>query len=171
METMSFTETSAKELNGFNTFSQIGEKWMLITAGNKEKFNTMTASWGMMGILWNKDVATAFVRPQRYTFEFLEKNDYYTLSFFESKYKKQLSYCGRNSGRNVDKIKETGLTPIFDEQAPYFKEASTVFICKKIYGQFISPEGFIDIDLDKNYENKDYHKMYGGEIIKCQEEK
>lgn len=168
---MSFTETSAKELNGFNTFSQIGEKWMLITAGNKEKFNTMTASWGMMGILWNKDVATAFVRPQRYTFEFLEKNDYYTLSFFESKYKKQLSYCGRNSGRNVDKIKETGLTPIFDEQAPYFKEASTVFICKKIYGQFISPEGFIDIDLDKNYENKDYHKMYVGEIIKCLEEK
>ena len=171
METMSFTETSAKELNGFNTFSQIGEKWMLITAGNEEKFNTMTASWGMMGILWNKDVATAFVRPQRYTFEFLEKNDYYTLSFFESKYKKQLSYCGRNSGRNVDKIKETGLTPIFDEQAPYFKEASTVFICKKIYGQFISPEGFIDVDLDKNYENKDYHKMYVGEIIKCLEEK
>lgn len=168
---MSFTETSAKELNGFNTFSQIGEKWMLITAGNEEKFNTMTASWGMMGILWNKDVATAFVRPQRYTFEFLEKNDYYTLSFFESKYKKQLSYCGRNSGRNVDKIKETGLTPIFDEQAPYFKEASTVFICKKIYGQFISPEGFIDVDLDKNYENKDYHKMYVGEIIKCLEEK
>lgn len=168
---MSFTETSAKELNGFNTFSQIGEKWMLITAGNKEKFNTMTASWGMMGILWNKDVATAFVRPQRYTFEFLEKNDYYTLSFFESKYKKQLSYCGRNSGRNVDKIKETGLTPIFDEQAPYFKEASTVFMCKKIYGQFISPEGFIDVDLDKNYENKDYHKMYVGEIIKCLEEK
>lgn len=168
---MSFTETSAKELDGFNTFSQIGEKWMLITVGNKEKFNTMTASWGMMGILWNKDVATAFVRPQRYTFEFLEKNDYYTLSFFESKYKKQLSYCGRNSGRNVDKIKETGLTPIFDEQAPYFKEASTVFICKKIYGQFISPEGFIDIDLDKNYENKDYHKMYVGEIIKCLEEK
>ncbi len=168
---MSFTETSAKELDGFNTFSQIGEKWMLITAGNKEKFNTMTASWGMMGILWNKDVATAFVRPQRYTFEFLEKNDYYTLSFFESKYKKQLSYCGRNSGRNVDKIKETGLTPIFDEQAPYFKEASTVFICKKIYGQFISPEGFIDVDLDKNYENKDYHKMYVGEIIKCLEEK
>lgn len=171
METMSFTETSAKELDGFNTFSQIGEKWMLITAGNKEKFNTMTASWGMMGILWTKDVATAFVRPQRYTFEFLEKNDYYTLSFFESKYKKQLSYCGRNSGRNVDKIKETGLTPIFDEQAPYFKEASTVFICKKIYGQFISPEGFIDVDLDKNYENKDYHKMYVGEIIKCLEEK
>lgn len=168
---MSFTETSAKELDGFNTFSQIGEKWMLITAGNKEKFNTMTASWGMMGILWNKDVATAFVRPQRYTFEFLEKNDYYTLSFFESKYKKQLSYCGRNSGRNVDKIKETGLTPIFDEQAPYFKEASTVFICKKIYGQFISPEGFVDVDLDKNYENKDYHKMYVGEIIKCLEEK
>lgn len=168
---MSFTETSAKELDGFNTFSQIGEKWMLITAGNKEKFNTMTASWGMMGILWNKDVATAFVRPRRYTFEFLEKNDYYTLSFFESKYKKQLSYCGRNSGRNVDKIKETGLTPIFDEQAPYFKEASTVFICKKIYGQFISSEGFIDVDLDKNYENKDYHKMYVGEIIKCLEEK
>ena len=168
---MSFTEISPKELEKFNVFSQIGEKWMLITAGSKEKFNTMTASWGMMGVLWNKDVATAFVRPQRYTFEFLEKNDYYTLSFFDSKYKKQLSFCGRNSGRDVDKIKETGLTPIFDEHAPYFKEASTVFVCKKIYGQFISPEGFIDVDLDKNYENKDYHKMYVGEIVKCLEEK
>lgn len=168
---MNFNEINPKKLTDFNTFSQIGEKWMLITAGDKEKLNTMTASWGMLGILWNKNVAMAFVRPQRYTFEFLEKNDYYTLSFFESEYRKQLNFCGTNSGRDVDKVKKTGLTPVFDSDAPYFKEAKFVFVCKKIYSQFITPEGFVDLSLDKNYEKKDYHKMYVGEIVKCLEEK
>ena len=84
---MNFNNVDPRKLKEFNTFYKIGNEWMLITSGNKEKFNTMTASWGMLGVLWNKNVATVFVRPQRYTFEFLEKNDYYTLSFFDSKYK------------------------------------------------------------------------------------
>ncbi len=168
---MSFNRVDPRKLKEFNTFSKIGNEWMLITSGNKDKFNTMTASWGMLGVLWNKNVATVFVRPQRYTFEFLEKNDYYTLSFFDSKYKSKLNFCGSNSGRDVDKIKETGLSPVFDREAPYFEEANNVIICKKIYTQFINPKNFIEPDIEKNYENNDYHKMYIGEIVEFMEEK
>ena len=148
-------------------FELIGNDWMLITAGNKEKFNTMTASWGTIGILWNKKVATCFIRPQRYTFEFIEKNDYFSLSFFDSSYKDILKLCGTKSGREIDKVKETNLTPCFENVAPYFKEAHTVLVCKKIYSQFIDPECILDKSIEKNYPNKDYHKMYVGEIIDC----
>lgn len=166
---MSFKEINPKKLTEFNAFSQIGDNWMLITAGDRQKFNTMTASWGSIGVLWNKNVTTIFVRPQRYTFEFLENNDYYTLSFFGSKYKKELNFCGTHSGRNTDKIKETNLTPLFDKEAPYFEEAENVFVCKKIYTQFMDPSGFIDVTLEKNYEKNDYHKIYVGEIVSCME--
>lgn len=166
---MSFKEINPKELNEFNAFSQIGDNWMLITAGDRQKFNTMTASWGSIGVLWNKNVTTIFVRPQRYTFEFLENNDYYTLSFFGSKYRKELNFCGTHSGRDTDKIKEANLTPLFDKEAPYFEEAENVFVCKKIYTQFMDPSGFIDVTLEKNYEKNDYHKIYVGEIVSCME--
>ena len=76
-----FTEIDVKSIND-NMFKSIGQDWMLITSGEKEKFNTMTASWGGVGVLWNKNVTFAFIRPQRYTFDFMEKNDYYSLSFF-----------------------------------------------------------------------------------------
>ena len=105
---MDFKEISVSELNK-NAFKLIGKDWMLITSGTEEKLNTMTASWGGLGVIWNTNVSFIFVRPQRYTFEFLEENDYYTLSFFGDEYKKVLSYCGKNSGRNVDKISATGL--------------------------------------------------------------
>ena len=127
----------------------------------------MTASWGALGVLWNKKVALAFVRPQRYTFEFLESNQYYSLSFFDAQYKKELGFCGKVSGRDTDKIKETGFTPLFDKDAPYFKESNLVFICKKIYSQFIEPSCFLDEAIGSNYPGKDYHKMFAGEIIKC----
>ena len=156
------------EINSFNEniFKLIGEKWMLITAGDQNKLNTMTASWGGMGVLWSKNVSFAFIRPQRYTFEFVEKNDYYTLSFYDDKkYRDELSFCGTNSGRDVDKVKEIAFTPVFEE-APYFKEARLVFVCKKIYGQFMLPECFIDKSLESNYPNKDYHKVFVGEIVR-----
>lgn len=156
-----------KKIISENVFEEIGNKWMLITSGEKEKFNTMTASWGAEGVLWNKNVSFIFVRPQRYTFEFLEKSDFYSLSFFDFKYREKLLYCGRNSGREVDKIKNSGLTPVFKEEVPYFKEAEKVMICKKIYSDFLNPGCFKDKSLDQNYENKDYHKMYVGEILKC----
>ncbi len=164
---MIFKEINMREEIKFNPFSKIGNDWMLITAGDKEKCNTMTASWGAMGVLWNKNIAMAFVRPQRYTFEFIEKNDYYSLCFFPFEHKDKLVFCGKNSGRDVDKIQKTGLKILYDQKAPYFEQANMVFICKKIYNRFIDPECFVDSDLENNYELKDYHKMYIGEIEKC----
>ena len=161
----SFQELDAKSLS-MNPFSLIGDKWMLITSGNQEKYNTMTASWGSIGVMWGKNVAFAFIRPQRYTFEFVENEEYFTLSFYPDEYKKTLSLCGKVSGRDVDKVKEANLTPIFDEQAPYFEESNLVLVCKKLYAQNLSSEYFCEKDLDKFYPNKDYHKMFVGEIIK-----
>lgn len=163
---MDFTEINCENLN-MNAFKSVGKDWMLITSGNKEKFNTMTASWGSIGVLWNKNIATIFVRPQRYTFEFLEKNDIYTLSFFGGNFKKELVFCGKNSGNNVDKIKSTGLIPIFDDDFTFFSQAKLVFVCKKIYSDFIKPDNFLDDSIKINYENNDYHKMYVGEITNC----
>lgn len=164
---MSFEKIDLKTFEVINPFTMIGDEWMLVTAGNKEKFNTMTASWGSLGVLWNKKVSFCFVRPQRFTFEFIEKNDYYSLSFYASKYKETLKICGTKSGRNLDKVKETGLTPNFNEFAPYFEEAKMVLVCKKLYSQFIDPKCMIDNKIDSNYPNKDYHKMYVGEIVEC----
>ena len=164
---MSFKEANLNSLEKINPFDLVGNDWMLITSGTKEKFNTMTASWGTMGILWNKPVCMCFVRPQRYTFEFMEKNDYFSLCFFEDSFKSKLVFCGRNSGRDCDKIKETGLKAEFDLQTPYFQEAKLVLICKKIYNQFIDKDCILDKEIYKNYEQNDYHKMYIGEIVKC----
>ena len=90
-----------------NPFKLIGKDWGLVTAGTKDSFNTMTVSWGGVGIMWNKPVAYTFIRPQRYTFEFLEKNDHFTLSFYGEEYRKALSFCGSKSGRDYDKPAET----------------------------------------------------------------
>lgn len=148
--------------------SLFDDRWALITAGTEESYNTMTASWGALGELWNKDVCFCFIRPQRYTYEFVEKEDYFTLSFFSDEYRGTLTYCGRNSGRDVDKAKETGLTPVKADASVSFKEAEIVLICKKLAYQDISPEGFIDKSIDAAcYPAKDYHRMYIGEIVKC----
>ncbi len=162
-----FTKIDPKELD-FNPFGKIGESWMLITAGDSEKSNTMTASWGGAGVLWNKNVVTCYVRPQRYTKEFIDKEDYFSVSFFPEEYRKQLVYCGRVSGRDEDKITGSGLTLLNDMPAPYFSEAETVLICKKIYVGEIKPEGIVYPELDSaNYPAKDYHIVYIGEITEA----
>lgn len=149
-----------------NPVSLFDDNWALLTAGNKESYNTMTVSWGAMGELWNKDVCFAFVRPQRYTFEFMEREKFFTLSFFGEEYKKALAFCGRNSGRDCDKAKETGLTPAEIENSMTFEESEIVFVCKKLYIQDIDPEGFIDSSIDSTcYPSKDYHRVYVGEIV------
>ena len=146
--------------------SLFDDKWALITAGNKDSYNTMTASWGAMGELWNKDVCFIFIRPQRYTYEFTEREDYFTVSFFDEEYKKALTFCGRNSGRDVDKAKETGLTPVEIGGSMSFKESEIILVCKKLYYQDLDPKGFIETKLDDmNYPTKDYHRMYVGEIV------
>lgn len=154
----------------FNPFTKIDKEWMLVTAGNAEKCNTMTASWGGLGVLWQKYVSFIFIRPQRYTLEFIEKEEYYSLCFFEESHRKALAYCGGHSGRDVDKIKESGLTPVYDEAAPYFEEAKLVFICRKMHGQTIDPSCFIDKAIDTDcYPQKDYHKLFIGDIVKVLE--
>ncbi len=151
----------------FNPFSMISKEWMLLTAGNAEKCNTMTVSWGSLGVLWKSPVSSVYVRPTRYTLEFLNREKYYSLCVFDEKYRAALNYCGSHSGRDGDKIKAAGLTPAFDEAAPYFKEAKLVLICRKLYRQDFRPECFIEKSLDaENYPKKDYHKMFVGSIEK-----
>ncbi len=149
-----------------NPFKLIGKDWMLITAGTKDDYNTMTASWGGLGFLWNKPICHIYVRPQRFTYNFTEKYDCFTLSFFEEKYRDALKTCGSKSGRDIDKAKETGLTPVETENENVcFREARLVIECRKIYHQDINPEFFLDDSIKGNYPNKDYHRMYIGEVI------
>ena len=159
-----FKTISPYELEG-NPFQMIDKQWMLITAGNEEKVNTMTASWGGLGILWRKPVNFAFVRPTRYTYEFTEREEYYSLCFFSEEYRDALKLCGTVSGRDRDKIAECHLTTRYDAEAPYFDEAETVMICRKMAAQDIDPAGFIDPAVEDCY-NNDYHRVYTGEIIR-----
>ena len=160
-----FKKIDVTELND-NFFTKFNKEWSLVTAGCETNLNTLTASWGGIGILWNKNVAFTFIRDSRYTLEFVDKNDCYTLSFFGGNCMKELVFCGKNSGRDVDKIKATGLTPIHDGNITYFKEAELVLVCKKLFKQQMSLEGFIDRSMiDKFYADNDLHELYVGEIV------
>ena len=151
----------------FNPFDLIGQKWMLISAGTEDKWNTMTASWGGLGVLWGKNVATCYIRPQRYTKKFVDANDTFTLSFYGPEHKQALSICGSKSGRDCDKVKEAGLTPYFVDGTAAFEEADMVFVCKKLYEDEIRPENFIAKENDEKwYPEKDYHTVYIAEITK-----
>ena len=154
------------ELITDNPFKLIGRDWMLITAGNRESFNTMTGAWGGLGIMWAKNVAWCVIRPNRYTYKFIEESPFYTLSFLEEQYRDILTYCGTKSGRDVNKVTETGLTPVFGENTIYFAEARLVLECKKIYSQNILPKNFLSPEIEEYYPQKDYHRMYLGEIVK-----
>ena len=146
-----------------NPVRAIGDDWALVTAGTPQAYNTMTVSWGGVGVIWGKDVAFIFVRQSRYTLAFLEKHDRFTISFYPPEYRKALAYCGSESGRNVDKAKETGLTPAFDG-APYFEEASAVLHCRKMAKYDLLPEGFLTDDAASNYTDGNYHRMFIAEI-------
>ena len=160
-----FEKSDPKALDQ-NVFSLIGDQWMLITAGNQDQCNTMTASWGGLGVLWGKPVATVYIRPQRYTLEFVEREDTFTLCFFGEQYRKALALCGSKSGRDVDKVKECGFTVATAEGAPYFEEADLVLVCKKAYWQDMDPTHFLDGEIDsKWYPEKDYHRIFIGEIV------
>ena len=152
-----------------NPVSLINDGWGLLTAGDENGWNTMTVSWGAIGELWNKDVAIAFVRPQRYTKEFIDESDYFTLCFFDEEYRKALQLCGTKSGRDIDKAQATGLTPLFRCGTTAFEQAKLILVCRKIACQDINPQGFIDKSIENNYRNGDYHTTYVGEIVKVLE--
>ncbi len=159
-----FKEISAKEIKG-NLIEAISNEWMLVTAGDNNAYNMMTASWGFAGEMWGNDSVIAMVRPQRYTMDFINNNEYFTLSFYGDN-KDIHKICGSKSGRDVDKTALTGLTPVFSDNTVYFNEARLVLVCKKQYVGRLSEENFVDKEPLKWYENKDFHYMIVGKIEK-----
>lgn len=160
-----FVKISPKEISE-NPIKLIGQDWMLISAGSPEKFNSMTASWGGIGFMWNKPVAFAVIRPTRYTFKFVESRKRFTLSFFSQNYKKALGIFGSKSGRDCDKVAESGLTPFFTESgAPAYEEAKLILDCSAIYSQTLDESAFLDSEaLKKWYSSDPLHKLYVAEI-------
>lgn len=165
-----FNEVNIKDFK-YNPFEIIGKDWMLITAEKDGKVNTMTASWGGLGVIWGHNVASIYIRQSRFTKEFIDSADKFSISFFDpEKYKKALSHLGTVSGRDENKIATVGFTVNTNNLAPYFEEARTIIICRKLSSHFLAPEGFIDQEIDKKwYLDKDYHSMYIGEILKILE--
>lgn len=146
-------------------FKKFNKDWALLTAGDKNKYNTMTISWGTLGILWNKEVVTVFVRKSRYTHEFIENNEYFTVSFYSDEYKKDLGILGSVSGRDKDKVSLTKLTPEFLDNTTTFREASETLVCKKIYLQDMDITS-IPVDIkDKLYSDNDIHTIIIGEVV------
>lgn len=141
-------KTTFEILNKEDVFSLIGKQWMLVTAGNSAHFNTMTASWGGIGWLWNKPVAFVFIRPERYTHEFVEASERLTLSFYDEAYRSALQLCGTKSGRDTDKVAATGLTPLtLKSGAITFGQARLTLDCRKIFKASMDETHFIDRDL------------------------
>lgn len=146
-------------------FKRIGKDWFLISAQRAQKVNSMTAAWGAMGVMWGKNVMFTVIRPQRYTKEFVDSCDNFSVCFFPDKYKKTLSYFGKVSGREEDKIKKSGLALNNTASVPFFEQADTVIICRKLYRQSFDPACFLDKEPEiANYPLKDYHDLYISEI-------
>ena len=161
-----FQKADPKTLD-LNPFSAIGGQWMLITAGTPENCNTMTASWGGLGVLWGVPMATVYIRPQRYTKQFVDENEYFTLSFFSEDYRPQLNLCGTKSGRDMDKVKECGFTVAAGEgNAPYFEQAELVLVCRKRMSVPMD-EAAMPEDVKTKWYKGDYHEMYWGEIVEA----
>lgn len=147
-----------------NPFNLIGHDWMLVTAGDSKKFNTMTASWGGVGFLWNKNVCHVYVRKSRYTYEFIEDKNSLTLSFLPEEWRDTLRFCGSKSGRDVDKCKECNLTPIPVGDSVAFSQARIIIKCRVLYKQDMTESAFIEKDLLANYKDGDFHRIYTCEI-------
>lgn len=164
-------EISVSELQ-FNPMTMIAKEWMLVTAGNEQRgYNTMTASWGHLGSIWGHGgglpTAVVYLRPQRYTKEFVDREELFTITVFPEEYRKALGYLGSHSGRDGDKVAVAGLTPVFEGDYTYFAEAKLTLVCRKLYRGAIQPEGFMDQSfVDEYYPNRDFHDMYIGQIIK-----
>ena len=157
------------DMLNMNPFTKIGKEWALISAGDKNKCNTMTVSWGGVGVLWGKNVVYIFIRDSRYTKEFIDNGEFFSMSFFNEEYRDTLSYCGKESGRNVDdKFKGAGLTPAFRHNIPYPDEANLVLLCRKMAAVPITEDTFVDPQImPKWYSDNDMHVMYVGEIIEA----
>lgn len=162
---MNFKKIDIAEL-GFDPFEMIGSKWMLVTAGTPDSYNTMTASWGFSGVMWGKNCAVTVIRPQRYTKEFIDREELFTLSFYGEEMRDALKFCGSHSGRDCDKADETGLIPVEIDGSVTFEQAQLTLVCKKLYVQDMKADCFSDETVAKlNYPTGDFHTAYIGEIL------
>ena len=148
-----------------NICDQFNKKWALVSAGDIENHNAMTISWGEMGTLWSIPVITVYVKPCRYTYEYMENNDYFTVSFYDEKYREALNIMGTLSGKNTDKEKQANLTPVEVGQSISFKEANKTFLCRKIYYQDLDIERIPEDVIKRHYTVEKPHRMYVGEVI------
>lgn len=153
----------------FAPLYDLDKKYALLTAGNKDNFNTMTISWGGFGTIWNMPVVTVYVKPIRYTYQFMENNDYFTVSFYDNLYKKDLLILGTKSGRDMDKLSLTSLSPKFLDNSVTFREARTTLVCKKVYYQDLDlnriKDGIPEDTFNQFYGNDPVHRMYIGEVV------
>ncbi len=147
------------------TLQLFNKEWALVTAGDKSRFNTMTIGWGGLGTLWSRPVATVYVKPLRYTHQFLDSNPYFCVSFFDERYKKALGLLGSKSGRDCDKVAESGLTPLFLDNGVTFAEAYATLLCKKIYRQDMDLSAIPQFAVDRYYQGEAPHTMYVGEVV------
>jgi len=152
----------------WNPFQKIGSEWMLIAAEKEGRVNAMTASWGGVGVIWGKNAAYIFVRDSRFTKEFIDASDTFSLTFFDRpEHGEMLAYMGKVSGRDEDKIAKTGLRVLHEGETPYFEQASLVMICRKMCRQPVEPGNFLDENIiPRYYGSPDFHDMYIGEITK-----
>lgn len=167
-----------------DVFQQFDKKWALLTAGDAEDFNMMTISWGGLGTIWGKPVATTYVRTSRYTHEYMDKNAYFTISFFPEEYRKVLGVLGAKSGRNMDKMHDSGLTAKVISldgkdgsetvatdgsnaggETVTFEEAEITLVCRKLYMQRMNPENILDEGAKAFYKNAEPHDEYIGEVV------
>lgn len=157
-----FHEITPEELE--NVCRLFGKDWALLTAGAGDAVNTMTVSWGGVGILWNKPVALCFVRPQRHTYTLIEGEEHLSLSFLDEQYRDALRLCGSKSGRDLNKFEAAGLTPVLEKTTPFVGEARLVLLCRKLYADDLEAGNFLDSSLLSHYKANDFHRMYICEI-------
>lgn len=162
-------DMTAKELK-LKPFTLFDEDWALLTAGKVDNHNSMTISWGEIGTLWHYDVVTVYVKPLRYTHDFMEGNDLFVVSFFDESFRKALSLMGSKSGRDINKDKESHLTPIAYKDTTIYKEAKLSLICKKIYQNDLVLENMPEEERRRYYEKEAPHTMYIGEILEVIEQ-
>lgn len=156
----------------FNPFSKIQEQWAILGSGTMENFNMMTVNWGGLGVIWFKDVCTVYVRESRYTKEFMDKNELFTLTFLKEGHQDALKLCGAKSGRDTNKMTDSGLTPTLLDGTVGFEEAELTLVCRKLYCGEMSKENFVyEETLQRAYPDGDYHTMYIGEIVAAYAEK
>lgn len=154
-------------------FRVFGENNALLTAGDKTACNTMTIGWCGFGRLWNLPACTVYVRPERYTYQFMEAHDYFTVCILPKEKRQVMAVCGTKSGRDIDKIKMCDLTLRYGTgDAPFFDEAEMVVVCRKLYVQDMKPEHVVDHKaIDNFYEDAGWHRMYVGQVVEAYQKK